>query len=569
MNESNLLYAAIELQRLGQNAEAKNTYLEILNKLPNSELALNNIGALEATLGNYEDACKYFEKLVNLFPTKINALINYASALELCDNFNDAIEAYSRVLEIDPDNFKSLLRLGALFKRLGRITEAQQIYKKVLALDPENLEALNNLGNLLRDIGMIDDALSYLTKAANTHGGNETIYNNIATIYSDIECYEKALKFYDLALAKNPSHILALNGKGNVLRELGKLEKAITYFQTAAAVDPCSLISQSNLAGACIASKKNDDEKIFEAKRAINTYLNNIKKEKSLSMSFFALKHHLGQAKYLELNGIEVPGSKSFINSAEVLINNFNSDESLIFLDESCYQKMREYFGAYLVYETPKDVIYGLNPNNDWKKIEEEYFDSKETVAIDNFLSAEALDALYKFCLISKVWIREYPKCYLGAFGYQGFISRLHLKIARELSECLPRVFQDYLLSHLWAFKYDSKLGAGINVHADPAKVNVNFWLTPDEFNLEKDRGGLIVYSRRANEDWNFDAYNNDQKKIYEYLSEGDQSQINIPYKRNRCVLFNSILFHETDKIDFCDVYEGRRINMTYLFGQK
>ena len=34
-------------------------------------------------------------------------------------------------------------------------------------------------------------------------------------------------------------------------------------------------------------------------------------------------------------------------------------------------------------------------------------------------------------------------------------------------------------------------------------------------------------------------------------------------------VLFNSDYFHETDKINFRDEYEARRINITYLFGDR
>jgi hypothetical protein len=44
---------------------------------------------------------------------------------------------------------------------------------------------------------------------------------------------------------------------------------------------------------------------------------------------------------------------------------------------------------------------------------------------------------------------------------------------------------------------------------------------------------------------------------------------VKIAYRCNRAVLFNSALFHETDRIAFKDVYEGRRINMTYLFGRQ
>ena len=438
-----------------------------------------------------------------------------------------------------------------------------------MSIEPKNLEALVNMGNTMRNIGELNEALVYLNQAVALNAENEVIHNNIATIYSDLESQGKALEHYELALRANPQHVLSWNGKGLVLRDLGKLEQAIDCFQSALNIDPNSLISQTNLAGAFISSNRGDDLKISQAKKALNIYLANAKNANSNTFAFFALKHHLDQANYLVRNKIFPPGVQNFILIADQLISSSRSKESSIQVDETHYKLMSEYLGTHVEYQIPSTVHYGLNPENDWKKIEEEYFDSNEIVYIDDFLSPDALEALYKYSLISKLWIREYSKCYLGAFGYQGFISKLHLKIAEEFRRYLPRVIKNYSLSHLWAFKYDTKLGAGINIHADPAKVNANFWLTPDEFNLEKDRGGLIVYRKKAKEDWDFYTYNNNPKKIYDYLAEGHVEKISVPYKRNRCVLFNSILFHETDKISFSDQYEGRRINMTYLFGEK
>lgn len=36
----------------------------------------------------------------------------------------------------------------------------------------------------------------------------------------------------------------------------------------------------------------------------------------------------------------------------------------------------------------------------------------------------------------------------------------------------------------------------GISVHADSASVNLNFWVTPDDANLDPNSGGLVVYPR-------------------------------------------------------------------------
>jgi hypothetical protein len=36
----------------------------------------------------------------------------------------------------------------------------------------------------------------------------------------------------------------------------------------------------------------------------------------------------------------------------------------------------------------------------------------------------------------------------------------------------------------------------GIQVHADDAEVNLNFWVTPDESNTDLSRGGLVVWHK-------------------------------------------------------------------------
>jgi len=133
----------------------------------------------------------------------------------------------------------------------------------------------------------------------------------------------------------------------------------------------------------------------------------------------------------------------------------------------------------------------------------------------------------------------------------------------------MPRIYKDYLLSQMWGFKYDSQLGKGINVHADFAKINLNFWVSPDESNLDPMSGGLKVYKYPAPADWTFSDYNASPQQIYAFLEQRSLDLIQIPYRCNRAVLFNSALFHETDAINFQEGYNNRRINMTYLFGSQ
>ena len=60
-----------------------------------------------------------------------------------------------------------------------------------------------------------------------------------------------------------------------------------------------------------------------------------------------------------------------------------------------------------------------------------------------------------------------------------------------------------------------------------------------------------------------------DIKMLGSFMDYSDVVISAVNYKFNRAVLFDSEYFHETDKINFKDGYETRRINITYLFGDR
>ena len=63
--------------------------------------------------------------------------------------------------------------------------------------------------------------------------------------------------------------------------------------------------------------------------------------------------------------------------------------------------------------------------------------------------------------------------------------------------------------------------------------------------------------------------YNNNLSRIQLELSKSNGGHEVIPHRENRMVIFNSNLFHETDKYHFKEGYENRRINVTMLFGRR
>jgi len=219
---------------------------------------------------------------------------------------------------------------------------------------------------------------------------------------------------------------------------------------------------------------------------------------------------------------------------------------------------------------------YALNPTLDFNKLEEGFLRGS-VITIDNLLTPMALHQLYSFAMEATIFF-DAKKSYVGAYFDEGLSESLWLMyLVRELTIKLPRLLNDAPLSTAWFYKYDSQesLAGGIGIHADQAKVNMNIWLTPDEANLNKETGGLIIYDKAPPQEEvlgeGFDKWNND---LFEtdraiWLIENNAKNVSVPYRQNRCALFDSKRLHETAPYEFRAGYANRRINLTLLFGRE
>jgi hypothetical protein len=129
-------------------------------------------------------------------------------------------------------------------------------------------------------------------------------------------------------------------------------------------------------------------------------------------------------------------------------------------------------------------------------------------------------------------------------------------------------VIKDHTLNMMWGYKCDATL-PGLAVHADAAAVNVNFWITEDEANLDPEGGGLRVYEHDAPGDWDFRMFNKEAGRIQDYLESIGSVPTRYPYRANRALIFDSDLFHATDDPHFRPGYLNRRINITLLYGNR
>jgi len=97
----------------------------------------------------------------------------------------------------------------------------------------------------------------------------------------------------------------------------------------------------------------------------------------------------------------------------------------------------------------------------------------------------------------------------------------------------------------------------------------VNFWITENEANLDPQGGGLLVHTCDAPPEWGFNKFNSDAVTINDYLDKVGSQPVRFAYRENRAVIFDSDLFHASDRPRFREGYLNRRINITLLYGSR
>jgi tetratricopeptide (TPR) repeat protein len=448
-------------------------------------------------------------------------LVRQAREFQQKGHFQEALARYGQALALRPDYVEALYNRGILLSEMGRDQEALASFDQASAIRPDYAATWNNRGNVLRNLTRHDEALASFEKAlALKPDFSNAFYNYANVLLLDLKRAGEALSAYDKALAINPGLAEAWNNRGNALRSLGRFEEALTSFDQALAIRP-DFVGAMNGRAQLLFESGQIDEGIAAYMRAAEMGA----EQNPLAGPPHKLRHDREQEDYLAGIGGRRAWAGARVAGPAVTPGNTAAAEQ---------------------WRTRKPQI----------------------AVIDNLLTPKALEGLRSFCLEAPMWRKSYDNGYLGAFPEHGFASPLLGQIAQELRGAFPDVFRDHPLLYMWGFKYDSRR-TGINIHADESAVNVNFWLTPDEANLDSESGGLVIWNAAAPLDWDFAKFNANTSAIRDFLAQTGAGRVTVPYRANRAVIFDSDLFHETDTICFKDGYLNRRINVTMLFGRR
>jgi Flp pilus assembly protein TadD len=482
------------------------------------------------------------ELIVASAPGNARARHALGKALARLGRSDEAVAHLQQVIAQQPANIDAYLDLGGIHLRCQQTAAAERVLRQALAAAPQHPAVLSNLGGLLAAHGDAAEAIALLRRAVAVAPASAAAYYNLALGLKNSGDLAGAIEQYQAAVALKPDYVDGWHNLGNALLDLGRVEEAAAAYESATKV-----------------RRRPGAPQIGDAFAKMNPG---------------KLRHDIEQLRYLGERGrigAEAQAAAADYEAALTLLPANLSGPAASLLPLDLRRRLAPRYDR-LLYRPPTEREPGgaVNPALDAAAIEADYRRHAPGITvIDGFLTSPALESLRRFCLEATVWFESrYANGYLGAFLDDGFCCPLLLQIAEELRRALPGIFGQHTLRKLWGFKYDSHL-TGIPMHADFAAVNVNFWVTPGDANLDPEGGGLIVWDKEAPLDWDFAKYNNDQPALRRFLAESQARPVNVPHRQNRVVIFNSDLIHETAPLKFRDGYENRRVNITMLYGKR
>ncbi len=259
-----MVQRAIAFFENNEHAKASNTLKKILEVDKNNLPALQILGLISASKGNFDDAIIYLSKAVSIQPHDGSIQYNLAKAISDSGAHQKSIAHHQKATKLAPQNSKAWVNYGKTLSALSRHEEALVCFDKALDLDSNYIDAILNKGANLCEVGRYMEALVLIERALSINPHLFEGILNKAVILNRLGHSFDALEHYDKALALKPDYHEAWLNKGVTLHALKRYDEALEHYDKALTLKPDYPEAWLNKGVTLHVSKRYDD--------ALNSY---------------------------------------------------------------------------------------------------------------------------------------------------------------------------------------------------------------------------------------------------------------------------------------------------------
>jgi tetratricopeptide (TPR) repeat protein len=190
---------------------------------------LKLVGEFYFKRGYYADAINTFDKVIENNPLQSDIPQKMGFCYQSLGDMNNALKYYKRAEIIEPDNRWLLKKIASALRVIGEPQEALKYYKEIVAAEPENISALINYGHTLLDNSNISEALQNYYKADYLKPGLRT-WRPIAWCEFLLGNYDKSAGYYDKIMSDIPSAQDWLN-RGHLAFVQHDINAAVAFYE--------------------------------------------------------------------------------------------------------------------------------------------------------------------------------------------------------------------------------------------------------------------------------------------------------------------------------------------------
>lgn len=222
--------------------EALDTYLEILDALPNESAIFDRIAVGLISLGRIDESLAYAERAIHADPYSADAWAVRAWALDWAGRAGEAVSSAFHALELDPESSRAQAYLAEAYRSLGQNDRAEALVEDILEEDPDSAEGWRARGLIKEDSYDYEGAVQDYQTAFGIADNMNFIAIDIARIEAALGNVDEALEFLEAVVEVNPRNTRALFRLGDIYnRQLGDPSQARGYLQDCVDFDPANI----------------------------------------------------------------------------------------------------------------------------------------------------------------------------------------------------------------------------------------------------------------------------------------------------------------------------------------
>ena len=248
MSAQRKLESATDALMRGQRGKAETLYRQVLDKKPQSWLALHHLGVILCDRGEHVAAEQMLQKSLAINPGNGGAYSTLGLVLTKLQKLDAALVAHRHAIRLEPNNPDFHNNCSSTLLQQQKLKEAALVCRKAIELKPDYFVAHYNLGGILQRDKKLDEAVAAYRRAIALNPDFAEAYTNLALALGSQGKLEEALVAYRRSIELNPNLAETFNNLGLCLDKLLRPDEAIEAFRHAVAIRPTFTEAACNLA---------------------------------------------------------------------------------------------------------------------------------------------------------------------------------------------------------------------------------------------------------------------------------------------------------------------------------